>query len=105
MKIIERLCEKIEEEIHDAECYVRMAIELKDERPDLARALYTISTQEMEHMGILHEHVTQIISAYREKEGSPPDGMLAAYNILHRRHIDGAATVRALQALYKDGAI
>ena len=67
MKIIEKLSEKIGEEIHDSKCYAKMALEYKEEYPDLARLLYTLSTEEMSHMTRLHDAVAEIIEDYRKK--------------------------------------
>ena len=101
MQIIKTLSCKIEDELEDAENYAKLANELKDERPGLAKTLYTISTQEMEHMKILHEAVTQIIDEYREEKGDPPAAMQAVYDYLHARHIDRAREVKSMQALFR----
>lgn len=64
MKLIETLSDKISEEIHDAKSYAKMALEQKDTRPDLARTLYTISLEEMDHMARLHNAVVEIIDSF-----------------------------------------
>ena len=46
MKIIQKLEELIEEELHDMEKYARMAAELKAEHPSIANTFYTLSAQE-----------------------------------------------------------
>ena len=102
MKIIERLSNKIKEELHDACDYVKMAIELKDEYPELARTLYNISMQEMDHKNLLHNEVTEIIKKYRETNGEPPPDMLAVYDYLHKQQIDKALEVKTLQTMYKE---
>ena len=83
MKIIERLSERIEDEICDAKNYAIMALEVRDNYPEVSRILYTISLQEMEHMRMLHDAVTQVIDDYRNKNGEPPEKMLAVYEYLH----------------------
>lgn len=103
MQIIKDLSEMIGEEIADAEKYIRYALKLKTERPELSKKFYTVSLQEMEHMKIWHDAVVEIISAWQKENGDPPMGMQVAYDILHEQHINNAATVKALQALYKDG--
>ena len=47
MKIIKVLSEKIKDELADAKSYANMALEYKDEWPELSRTLYNLSTQEM----------------------------------------------------------
>ena len=103
MKLIQTLSDKISEEISDATSYAKMALEQKDERPDLARVLYNISVQEMEHMNMLHSAVVDIINKYRQEHGEPPSEMLAVYNYLHERQIENAANAKAMQTLYKGG--
>ena len=103
MKIIERLSNKIKEELHDACDYVKFAIEVKTDYPELSRTLYNISIQEMEHKNMLHNEVTEIIKKYRETNGEPPADMLAVYDYLHKQQIDKALEVKTLQTMYKEG--
>lgn len=101
MKIIQKLSEKIEDEIHDAECYAKMALEYRDEYPELARIANSLSAQEMDHMNSLHQIVVNLIDQYRRTNGEPPADMLAVYNYLHKKHIDHAAAVNVLRSMYK----
>ena len=101
MKIIQRLSERIEDEIRDAENYAKMALETKDDHPELSRTLYNISLQEMEHMRMLHDAVVNVIAEYRRVKGEPPEKMMAVYEYLHQKHIDDAAEARIVQNMYK----
>jgi len=103
MKVIKTLSEKITEEICDAKAYVKLAIEYKEEYPDLSRTLYNLSLQEMDHMNILHNEVTAIIKRYRETNGEPPADMLAVYDYLHKEQIEKSLEVKMLQSMYKEG--
>ena len=103
MKLIQKLSDEIEDELKGAKCYAKMALEYKSEYQDVAKALYNISLQEMEHMKMLHDCVVDIIKEYREENGEPPADMLAVYEYLHKQQIDKAAYVRTLQSMYKEG--
>lgn len=101
MKIIKKLSEKIEDELHDAECYAKMALEYRDEYPELSRVANNLSAQELDHMNSLHTIVVQLIDQYRRTNGEPPAEMQAVYDYLHRKHIDKAAEVNVLRSMYK----
>jgi len=60
-----------------------------------------MSLQEMEHVNELHKHVVAIIDKYRKESGDPPSPMIAVYNYLHEKHIDEAAEIKAMQAMFK----
>ena len=102
MKIIQTLTEKIHEEIHDAKSYTKMAIHYKEEYPDMARALFGIANQELEHMQILHGLVSDLIKDYRNEKGEPPASMMAVYEYLHNKEIEKVADVKALMDAYKN---
>ena len=101
MKIIKELSEMISAEIDDAEKYIRAAIECKDTDRQLANTFAELSNQEMNHMNTLHGEVSRIIEEYRQKSGEPPKEMMAVYEYLHKKQIDHAAEVKAMQAMYK----
>lgn len=102
MKIINILSDKIEEELCDAKSYGIMALEYKTEYPELSRTLFNLSTQEMDHMNLLHAEVTTIIKKWRDANGDPPADMLAVYDYLHKKQIEKALEVKTLQSMYRD---
>lgn len=102
MKIIEKLSDKIANEIECAEEYAKCALTYKDERPQLAETFYRIANEKLNHMGLLHGQVVTIIDEYRKKNGEPPEAMKMLYDILHRKHIEHAAAVKGMLALYKE---
>ena len=102
MKIIEKLSEKIEKEIDCAEEYARCALNYKEARPQLAEVYYQIATEKMQHMLLLHNQVVAIIEEYKKTKGEVPEAMQTLYEILHRKHIEHAAAVKGMLALYKE---
>ena len=101
MQLISNLSDMIEEELNDAEKYIRCAIDKKDTYPDLATAFSKISAEEMGHVEILHKQVASIIDEYRKEHGDPPEKMLGIYEYLHKKHIAHANEIKVLQALFK----
>ena len=102
MKIIKVLSEKITEELCDAKSYAKMALEYKDEYPELSRDFYNLSLQEMDHKTILHDRAVEIIRRWRDENGEPPADMLAVYDYLHGKQIETALEVKTLHNMYKE---
>ena len=102
MKIIKKLSDYIHEEIHDAGKYAESALIYKEDYPDVAAAMYLLSMEEIHHMQILHNLVTQIISDYRKEKGEPPADMLAIYNYVHEKLICEEKEVKIMQQMYKE---
>ena len=102
MKIIKCLNEYIEEEIGDAEKYIEKALKIKEEYPDVANLLNTLSGEEMKHMQMLHNAVVQLIDVHRKTKGEPPASMLAVYDYLHEKMIEHAKELKILQQMYTE---
>ena len=101
MKIIKCLAEKIEEELHDANAYIDLAMTWKDEQPDSAKVFYELSLEEMGHVDKLHAEVARLISEYRQQTGEPPKEMLTLYNYLHEKHVADAMSIKVKQGMFR----
>ena len=97
MKIIKCLSEYIEEEIGDSEKYIKKALAVKNEYPEVAELMNMLSAEEMKHMNLLHNMVVKLIENYRKSEGEPPANMMAVYDYLHQKYIDEAKEVKVMQ--------
>lgn len=102
MKEIELLSEHIDDEIHDAGVYARLALEWRERDPETAAVFAKLSGEESGHMDALHRAVVRIIERYRAEHGEPPEGMRAVWDYLHRKEIERAGEVRALQDLWRE---
>lgn len=72
MKVIEKLENFIDSEIHDAEVYAKCALKYKESDPTLAKLFYDLSTEEMRHMDLLHGEVVRQIEQYRKARVNRP---------------------------------
>ena len=102
MEIIEKISDKITAKLDIAEEDAKCALYFKEERPALAEGFYRFANEEMAHVGILHTQIVSIIDEYRKEKGEPPEAMKTLYDILHRKHIEHAAAVKGMLALYKE---
>ena len=101
MQLIAKLSDMIEEELDDAEKYIRCAMDHKADNPKLADTFHKLSTEEIVHANLLHDQVVSLITEYRKEHGDPPEKMLGIYEYLHKKHMDHANEIKVLQALYK----
>lgn len=101
MKLIEQLCDQINEEICDAQHYAEWALVERDEHRQLADALNNLSVDETRHADVLHNEVVRIINEYRQTRGEPPADMMAVYNYLHKKAIEKADHAKLTQSQYK----
>ena len=100
MEIIKQLVTKIDDELEDAEKYIKCAYKVKGKYPQLAETYYTLSLEEMKHMTMLHDQVKRIINEYKAKNAVPV-GMQTLYDYLHERQIKWATKIKVKQDGYK----
>jgi len=101
MQLIAKLSDMIEEELDDAEKYIKCAMNHKEDHPALAQTFARLSNEEMNHVNYLHEQVVALIEDYRKKNGEPPEKMQFVYDYLHKKHIEHANEIKILQSAFK----
>ena len=101
MRLIAKFSDMIEEELNDAEKYIKCAMNYKEDRPNLATVFHKLSLEEMTHANMLHEQVVALITEYRKEHGDPPEKMQGIYEYLHKKHIEHANEIKIMQALFK----
>ena len=101
MQIISKLSDNIEEELEDAEKYIICALSNKESDPKLANLFYKLSTEEIGHAEALHSEVVDKIATYKKEHGEPSERMQGIYDYMHKRHVDKANHIKALQGVFK----
>ncbi|WP_034452425.1 hypothetical protein [Butyrivibrio sp. AE2032] len=100
MEIIKQISEKIDEELHDAEKYIKCAYKVDEQYPQLADVYYKLSLEEMNHVTMLHDAVVRIIDEYKQRNEVPRE-MQILYDYLHDRQIKWAAKIKSKQEQFK----
>ena len=101
MKIIKCLVKKIEEEMHDAEEYAKLAFQYRGEYPEVSDVFLTLSRQEVTHVNMLHTQAERLIKDYRDEGNDPPAAMLAVYQWEHEKLMDGMARIKTMQDMIR----
>lgn len=99
MVIIEKLSELIDDELEDAEGYIKCAIK-HDLDAELSEVFYSLSKQEMHHVDMLHGQVVRLIDEYKSKGNTVPEDMMRVYEYLHEKHVEKADRVKGLMNTY-----
>ena len=73
---------------------------MKDKYPTLADTYYKLSSEEMNHVSLLHAQVVNIINEYKKGKEVPP-AMQVLYDYLHERQIKWADKIKTKQSNYK----
>lgn len=102
MRIIKKLTELIDEELCDAEKYAKLALENKEDFPELAEVFFGLSGEELKHMNLLHNQVVKLIALYENDPDPRTEGMKLAHKILHERAIEKEKSVRILQSMFRE---
>lgn len=101
MKIIKHIVEDIEEELEGAEHYAKMATKYRDEDKQLADTYARMAQTEMGHVNDLHEHAVRLIEDQKKAGVQVPASMQAVWDWEHGKHVDTAARVKSLLAVYR----
>lgn len=101
MKIIEKLSERMEDEMEDARKYIECAMKWKEEDILLAKMYADMSTDELKHAMMLHENSVRLINEYKQSGEEVPPEMKAVYDYLHEKHMEKYNAIKLQQAVFK----
>lgn len=102
MKIIEKLSGMMEEEMQDAESYIKCALKWKEEGDViLAKMFYDLSMDELRHATMLHENSLRLINEYKATGEIVPEKMQSVYDYMHEKHIEKFNEIKLYQATYR----
>ena len=101
MKMIEKMSNMMEEEMQDAEKYIKCALKLKEDDVVLAKMFSDLSLDELKHAMTLHDNATRVIADYRSKGNEVPADMQAVYNYLHDKHLEKFNEIKLMQAMFR----
>lgn len=101
MKIIEKLSEEMEEELHDAEKYIECAMKWKEDDVLLSKMYADLSADELKHALLLHENGVRLINEYKQSGKEAPVEMQAVYDYLHEKHMEKYNRIKLQQAMLK----
>ena len=95
------MIEQINEELEDAEKYIKCAMNYKDEHPHLANIYYELSVAEMGHFEKLHSAVSTLINEEKNKGNEPTNEMMIIYNYEHGKYVKEATEIRIMQEMFR----
>lgn len=101
MRLIQKISDRINEEVNDAKWYAKHALKFKTKHRSLADTMYTISQEEIRHANMLHAEVTKLIDEYRAINGDPPPIMQQLYDYMHEQSMASMNEAQTLQQMYK----
>lgn len=98
MKEIKMLSIMMEEELNDAEKYIKEALHHKDDDRELAEMFFELSKQEVEHAHMEHAQAVRMIKGYNKEA---PAAMKAVWDYQHERMIEHEADIKRLMSMYR----
>lgn len=101
MKVIKQIVEDIEDELEGAEHYAKLATQYRDDDKMLADNYARMAQTELGHVNDLHSQAVRLIKAQKESGVEVPASMQAVWDYMHGKHVDTAARVKSLLAVYR----
>lgn len=100
MELLKKICCKIMEELRDASCYVKMAVRHKSNHAAIAKTLYDISVDELNHAAMLDSAAKTELARYENTEEYA--AAHAVYDFMHEQYLEDVAEIKAMQAQYRE---
>lgn len=84
-----------------ADCDIDLALQYKNDYPEIAKVQYNASVEEMNQFRSQHEAIIQLISNFKKEGHEVPVAMQAIYDYLHEEYMKCAAEIKIKQELFK----
>lgn len=98
MTTLKRLFEQITEELNDSCCYIKWALNTRDEDNALSKLLYQLSDEELDHANRLNDIAKRMIAD--EEEAS--ESMQMFFDYVREQHLKKIKEIKMCQSIYKE---
>lgn len=101
MKELKEVIVDITEILDRAEMYAKEAVRHNSQYSYLSEVYARIAQDDLNHVGLLHKSVVEMIDSMKRAGVTVPESMQAVWDFENDRFIDKEADVRRLLAMYK----
>lgn len=100
VKLVNKLVKQIEEEVHDANKYIKQAFCIKQEHPKLSQSYYEMAQDEVSHAQTLYNNYMTISAEVKEKE-VVHECIIEAWEKKNEDYVDKLAKVKMKISMFK----
>lgn len=97
MLVIKKVSEELREMLYEAKERANLSLEYKEEYPELASCLYSMSNDTLNQAEKLHEHLVKII---KDIDVEVPESMKTLWDFEHKLFIENYEKVKLKLSMY-----
>lgn len=98
---IMQLCDYIEDELHGAKKYIKLAMKMKTDDKSNADVFYTLGSAELSHAEALTNMATKEVQEAKDAGEDMKSITDCVYNWEKGKHIEKMSEIRNMMAMYK----